>query len=238
MGVAFRVAVGVLVLAAFAWLSGSANKIQTHCDSNEGANNKYCSVYKLIVLRARETSEFLDEHDGAVTALSTTFIAIFTIVLAIIARGQFRATRIVERAYIGVWPRGIEPSHVDRADRVHALVVFRNTGHLPARNVSWNIQMGSWEGNDTEPPEVTVDPMKNVLAPGGEIFTSSDIMFSNKTPNNTFIWGKITYDDGFGVPRFTKFCHYYRTKGYVVSDTCYEIPASDARTWPKGNDAS
>ena len=236
VGVALRVAAAAIALAVVALLVGSAHKIGAHCSSNGGANDEYCTIYKAAVLRAVALGEFLDEHDGAVTAVATAFIAAFTIVLAIIARRQARYTRIVERAYISAKPAGIEPSHVDRGDRVHALVTLHNSGHLPARNVSWSINIGTFEG--TEPPKVTVRRMNNVLAPGSEIQISSKIMLSNRTPNNTFVWGTVIYDDGFGIRRYTRFCHYYRTKGYVGSETAYEIPASDARSWSAGNDAN
>lgn len=66
-------------------------------------------------------------------------VAIFTGLLVIIAVRQIFDTRILQRAYVSVEPLGIEAMF----DGAHLIghVGIRNAGHLPARFVSWFIDM-------------------------------------------------------------------------------------------------
>jgi hypothetical protein len=183
--------------------------------------------------------ELLDQHDGAVTAVATAVLAAFTIVLAQLARRQIRDSRILQRAYLNVEPRGIEPHVVDRGDHVHALIAIRNTGHLPARSVSWTTEIG-WPEDHKNPPLGKIEPSTGVLAAGAEIIIPTGPLLSNKVSNYIYVWGMVTYEDGFGVSRFTKFCHRYPSKEFIRidEDITFDIPASGARYWPHGNDAN
>jgi hypothetical protein len=53
-----------------------------------------------------------------------------------------------------------------------------------------------------------------------------------------YVWGKVTYDDGFGNLRFTKFCHRYPVEG-ATGDTArgISIAADHGRYHEHGNDA-
>ena len=73
-------------------------------------------------------------HDQ-ILAGATVFVAIFTMVLAYLARRQIKLTKILERAYISVRPFGIETFRTK--DNVVCLVAIRNSGRTPARKVSW-----------------------------------------------------------------------------------------------------
>jgi hypothetical protein len=83
-------------------------------------------------------------------------------------RNQTCETRILQRAYVSVEPGGVRP-HVDRPDRVNCYVIFRNVGHLPARNVRWYGKSGRPEthgnGDDDFVPG-DLFPGRIVLAPG------------------------------------------------------------------------
>ena len=47
----------------------------------------------------------------------------------------------------------------------------------------------------------------------------------------------VTYDDGFGNRRYTKFCHWYYTK-LLYSKGTFEIPPDAGEIWGEyGNDA-
>jgi hypothetical protein len=52
--------------------------------------------------------------------------------------------------------------------------------------------------------------------------------------NWLYIWGEVRYDDGFGVNRFTKFCHRYHLRASASGD---RIKAKHARYHIYGNDA-
>lgn len=53
-----------------------------------------------------------------------------------VADRQTSDTEIIQRAYVNVEPGGLT-EHRDRDDRLHTTVIFRNVGHLPARNLHW-----------------------------------------------------------------------------------------------------
>ncbi|SRR6266508_1322615 len=153
-----------------------------------------------------------------------------------IAERQARDTEIIQRAYISAEPGGLTP-HRDRGDRVHGSVIFRNVGHLPARNVRWYGTCGSWPETDgkTFPTEEPTDG-KIVLPPGAASTQRVTTVFTNKLQNSLFVWGIITYEDGFGNQRFTRFCHAYGTK-LIIGKLDATIPAEKAELHEYGNDA-
>jgi len=53
-----------------------------------------------------------------------------------------------------------------------------------------------------------------------------------------YVWGVINYDDGFGVKRYTKFCHRYDCSGVTPqADGTYTIAEKYGRHHEYGNDA-
>jgi hypothetical protein len=156
-------------------------------------------------------------HDAV--SFYTAVLAVSTILLWSATwrgiRNQSRQTRILQRAYLSVEARGIEQASVDRSDRMVALVALRNVGRLPARNVSWSASIG-YPDNPAKLPIGTAGPGKAVLPPGTEmVVRTDDVLFADKAGNSTFVCGIVTYEDGFGNSRFTKFCHVYATKAFV-----------------------
>jgi hypothetical protein len=61
-------------------------------------------------------------------------------------------------------------------------------------------------------------------------------LFTYRLQNTAFIWGIVTYDDGFGNTRFTKFCHWYDTK-LLIGAGSFTIPADKGFLNEEGNDA-
>jgi hypothetical protein len=54
-----------------------------------------------------------------------------------------------------------------------------------------------------------------------------------------YVWGEVTYTDGFGEPRFTKFCHRYNNQAIIPTSKCgLWIPPEDARYHDHGNEAT
>jgi hypothetical protein len=118
----------------------------------------------------------------------TAVLALSTIALWIVTwrgiRGQSKDIRILQRAYVSVEPGGLT-AHVDRSDRLHTTVTFRNVGHLPARDVRWCGTFatlgpdGGWRGN----PDGNDFPVKE---------TGGKIVFPVKKPTG----GKIVLPPG------------------------------------------
>jgi hypothetical protein len=187
-------------------------------------------------------------------AFYTFVLAVSTIGLWIITwrgiRGQSNETRILQRAYISVEPGGLL-EHPDREDRVRCFVTFRNVGHLPARDVRWygtvwpdgrERQYSSTERSTFSPYETDTFPIGEmekgsiVLSPGERSSQWIATMFTYRFSNNAFVWGIVTYEDGFGTSRRTKFCHVYRLKE-LIGQTRFTIPGDQATLHRFGNDA-
>jgi hypothetical protein len=55
----------------------------------------------------------------------------------------------------------------------------------------------------------------------------------------TYVWGEVTYTDGFGIERFTKFCHRYNHQAIVSHrEGGAWVPPEDARYHDYGNEAT
>jgi hypothetical protein len=184
-------------------------------------------------------------HDPA--AVYTAVLAVSTIGLWIVTargiRNQRRDTEILQRAYLSVEPGGIREPY-DRADRVNGYVVCRNRGHLPARKLSWHVrtdtgQQGAenfgQQGAENFPIGEMSEP-RGVVTPGTEMIRQSGTFFTEKLENALFVWGMVTYDDGFGNRRYTKFCHRYHTKPFLHAGT-FQMPPDAGQIYEYGNDA-
>jgi hypothetical protein len=167
---------------------------------------------------------------------------------------QAKDTRILQRAYIAVEPRGIRL--LVEGKRVIGHVGMRNAGNLPAGKVAWFVDLKT-STNDLE----TVFPLGRpagsiVVAPGvvaprgtGESLNINDLdkAANSQSPANRasenplfiYVWGVVRYDDGFGNERNTVFCHRYNWKsrgmGGVVDHTIHE---DYARYHEHGNGAT
>jgi hypothetical protein len=179
----------------------------------------------------------------SVLALFTAVLGISTIGLWIVTargvRNQTRDTEIIQRAYISVEPNGITP-HYNKGDRVVASVIFRNVGHLPARNVRWygKIEKRGFSFGDDYESFPTDEPFegKIVLPPGTQTSVELGAITTEILGTMAFIWGIVTYDDGFGKTRYTRFCHRYRTR-HLTAET-FNLSGRDAALHRYGNDAN
>jgi len=169
----------------------------------------------------------------------TAVLALSTIALWIVTwrgiRRQSKDTRILQRAYLSVEPGGIKEPY-DRGDRVHGYVICRNRGHLPARKLSWHTRTDTIQQGAEKFPIGEMSEQLGVLTPGTEMIVSAGTFFTDKLENSLFVWGMVTYDDGFGTRRYTKFCHWYHTKRFYGAGT-FTIPADQGQFNDEGNDA-
>jgi hypothetical protein len=136
---------------------------------------------------------------------------------------QANDTRVLQRAYVSVLPRGIAP-YLSTNERLACDVSFYNAGNLPAREVSWFID----KALSTDPHRKTfpvTEPFygNNILPPKSEMRKGA--VGTDTGPFERFIeggrgddrwlyvWGQVRYKDGFGQQRFTSFCHRYNLLG-------------------------
>lgn len=90
--------------------------------------------------------DFLDTHDGAVTAVATIFIAVFTIVLTCLGRLANRHFRTTERAYVIMSHktpanRGTPNALHQIGDRAIVTIEVQNYGRTPAYVIGGRIKL-------------------------------------------------------------------------------------------------
>lgn len=184
------------------------------CGKNPYTAQKECATYQITVAWIITAGEFLEYHAGAITALATAFIGVFTYTLNKNSKRQAELTEILERAFITVEPRGVKGIHDNRAI---GQVEMRNSGGLPATAIRWNIRMEIDRDKmrkifDIAEPDI--GDSTNLLAPNATMprFVAEKLKRTVELTSNgaaLYIWGKVYYLDGFGNQRWTRFCHRY-----------------------------
>ena len=153
-------------------------------------------------------------HHEVITAISTVFLAVFTIVLARVAWKQNRDARIIQRAYLDVKFGGVR-NNTDGNLVGH--VTFKNVGHLPAQKFCCVVRLDSGS-NDWKPPKIKNRELQgeSVIPIGAEWPKATGGI---PRPEEIFkglylsVWGRATYKDGFRLrKRHTDFCHRYPWK--------------------------
>lgn len=186
-------------------------------------------------------------HDW-VLAIATAVIAWLTITLAKVGRQQIADTRILQRAYISAEPGGITPFEDTLVSkipekRIACNIVIYNAGNLPATHVAWFISK-KFSG-DPELPESLLqieNPKGNiVIAPNTRTKKGSkpanreefDAIRNDAEEDKAwlYVFGKITYHDGFRDGRWITFCHRYNLRGARG----YDIPEANGRYHEQGN---
>jgi hypothetical protein len=114
-------------------------------------------------------------------------------------------------------------------------------GHSPASDFKWIIQeLNPSDNGDWIPPPISDRDLRpSGVLPIDTTFKRGSKALEGVPPNEfIYVWGRVTYLDGFGNRRFTNFCHRYNT---AVKTTAaggrYVISEEDARYHDYGNEA-
>jgi hypothetical protein len=186
-----------------------------------------------------------------------TPVSVFSGLLFVVTTGlvvlgclQFNDSRILQRAYLSVDPLGIRRRNGKLPFFAH--VGIRNGGRLPARNVAWFIRVegfskdNRWSSlsdeHESDDGGTHVIPASGLMRRSREV--TIDPRFIEKArkglgPYFLFVWGQVDYTDGFGWPRFTKFCHRYNYAAFEdegVGGGCHN-PPEEGRHHEYGSDA-
>jgi hypothetical protein len=166
------------------------------------------------------------------------------------AQSQARDTRILQRAYLSVEPRGIKTLQSD-GTKCLGYIGIHNVGNLLAKEVSWSIA-AKWNASEMlkldDLPVIEPEITKNVLFVKTEMIVGSggiDLAQTGGTRHPKgylYVWGIVRYRDGFDSVRYTRFCHRYfcgnRDPTFTnPQDPSFRIAGSDARYHEHGNDA-
>lgn len=155
-------------------------------------------------------ADLVKQNHDEITAISAIVIAIFTVVLAWVARQQTNITRVLQRAYLDVRFGGIV---TNTPDEILGHVTFVNVGHLPAQKFSRLINLTTG-GPNWEPPSIQNKELvgKSIIPVGAEWPEGSTGSPHPQDAKSLFVyvWGRATYKDGFRWrKRYINFCHRY-----------------------------
>jgi hypothetical protein len=210
------------------------------------ANLRFVAARNAFRINAFCVGQWVEQNNAAIGAAATALIAILTVVLAVVAGGQIRQTKILERAHLSVEPLGI---HCRKGGPWFATVGIKNSGRLPARNMRWFIGIERFSDDDAwkDLPEVgemrrgpDVPPGATVRRSGKHFHVDQRYYRQPDQPERfMYVWGVVRYKDGFGRRRFTKFCHRYNSKAIEEAmDGSACIRPEDGRYHDDGNGAT
>jgi hypothetical protein len=102
--------------------------------------------------------------------------------------------------------------------------LFVNSGNLPASNVSWEIRRDLIRDDAFRPPRVNLSvrntniiPARGRIRKGGPFLDTKEFeQFRSDRPNEScwlYVWGRVSYHDGFKDGRRIEFCHRYYLGG-------------------------
>lgn len=160
------------------------------------------------------------------------------------------------RAYLVVEPDGVD--QLIGMTEVIGKVRLRNVGRLPARKVTLVVRMARSQGVEMRAsnrrshfafphPPIYSD---RVVQPDGEMRQGSEEYLAIPDlcvpHHNIYVYGIAVYEDGYGTPCFTRFCHRYSTDGRVrginwktlTTKSRTFIDTDKARYHTHGNDAN
>jgi hypothetical protein len=211
----------------------------------EQERNEKAEIDKKLAFETQRIADYtfwLGAFTLALFCAAVGQIALFWIQLNYM-RQTVRDAALAQRAYVTVELEGIHPFITEGAPaQPIALghVVFKNGGHLPAKNFRWfvNIETDADALRKIFPIPETEDGFEGttVLAPGSTMkFGTSKITLP---PDGwVYVWGAVIYD-AIAPGRMTKFCHRYNL--FVISrmENGWGIPRDYGRIHRYGNDAS
>jgi len=155
------------------------------------------------------------------------------------AKRQESDTKTLERAYLSVEPAGFRQIRRNEIKGL-ASINIRNAGRLPARSVSWFIEQKIVPGWGFKGHHIGAvnGAGKNVVPPGtimrqdGRPFLVRNIPKGEKGIH-LYVWGVVTYNDGFQDGRKTYFCHRYHCLNFEAGHIAPEF----GRYHDSGNDS-
>jgi hypothetical protein len=135
-----------------------------------------------------------------------------------------RDAAAAQRAYMSVELEGLHPlifGGSTKKTKQHVVlghVIFKNGGHLPARDFRWfvNIEQDPNPLRENFPiPDTDQFEGKTVIAPRGEMkFGTKKIKLQPK--GWIYVWGAVNYHDGIKSGRVTTFCHRYNREAFSL----------------------
>jgi hypothetical protein len=182
------------------------------------------------------------------SAMATVVIAVFTIVLAWVGRRQIADTRILQRAYLTVEPKGVE---WHSSGLLVGQVAFKNIGKLPATEFASVVNKIVVRNAEWVTPVLTNAALPRrspgLVPIGGEVFQGSKGITPQEVAEAQvdgekylYVWGRAKFKNGFNRKRYINFCHRYPLERMdpEPQGLGYSISGKFARHHEYGNNAN
>jgi hypothetical protein len=201
-----------------------------------------------LSLKAIALSLTATDWASIASGVAASVVAVFTIVLACVGRRQIADTRILQRAYLSVEPKGIE---WHSSGLLVGQVAFKNVGKLPAtafasvvnkiavRNAEWVTPILTDAALPRRPPGLV--PIGGEVLQGSGGITSQEVTEAHVDGDKyLYVWGRARFKNGFNRNRYINFCHRYplAMMDPEPQGTGYSISARFARYHEHGNNAN
>jgi hypothetical protein len=182
------------------------------------------------------------------SAVASAVVAVFTIALASVGRRQTADTRILQRAYLTVEPRGVE---WHSSGLLVGQVAFKNVGKLPAtafvsvvnkivvRNAEWVTPILTDAALRRKPPGLI--PIGGEVLQGSGGITRQEVTEAQVDGEKyLYVWGRARFKNGFNRTRYINFCHRYPLEKMdpEPEGLGYSISAKFSRHHEYGNNAN
>jgi hypothetical protein len=169
-----------------------------------------------------EALEFFDEHNGAVTAAATIFVALFTIVLGVVAYQQIGLSRsefiATHRPRLRI--RSVRRFNNNQANNIKIRFNVVNVGNSTAQLIGSNVLVDFF--NDKPPVEFdgenVVEPRRFLAGASDSYIASSArrwIVLQSQYQQSRFLfaYGWIVYRDDLNTTYTTSFCRIWNLAG-------------------------
>ncbi len=245
---------GVLLLGAFDWLAASLDfQLVLFCNPKnaQAANAENCTAYHLLLSTFfGDFIALINRMANVINAASAFAIGVFTYFLMRISQRQSDDGRALHRVHIAVVPGEIR-EYLLNDDQMACDVVILNAGSLMATKVKWFIaaeladdsakesfEYGEQVGNISLAPRAEMQKgTTNRHLRRTEFLKHREKAMNGKGPDGNrfwlFVYGRVTYHDGFRDGRQTDFC--FRYSMARSTDKPARISEVDARYHEHGN---
>ena len=207
-------AVGVaFVLFAASFFCPAKYEICEHANYSSDEN---CALYHIGPFVLQSIAQFLSGYSDLVTALSTAFLVIVTLMLVNLGRDQSQTTRAQLRAYVSI-SAGDPEMHTFVDGNIGIHLKIKNTGATPAYNVRQIVTVDIFPTVLSAPLEdhsEKIPPAGSTVGPNSEVYvfarharplTDEDAASLTSQEDIFYIYGKVLYEDVFKVEQTTNF---------------------------------
>jgi hypothetical protein len=174
-------------IPGFVLVEGFSSSFQSCINQQTGRDS-----IAVIISYSRCTARFVNDHNGALSALATLVVAAFTFTLWLIASSQLRHAREVDRAYVSGGGPGNPP------DGPFYLTI-NNYGGTPATLIEYAVEFCELGAIPSSPKYLDGGYKRTrgggIYPPGAHGWLVAEIPYAEKQLREPVVYGRFWYED-------------------------------------------